>query len=1721
MPPRGPFPSPPVATRPQTLPFHELAWEDFERLCLRLLQRSTDIAHVDVLNSASVTRLYGSRGQAQAGIDVYSRDPHVLGETPPARRYSCLQARRLRRVTKTSLAKAVRDFGKGSWAPQSRRFIYATSLPGVATDLSEEVEKQSALLAKANIEFELWDAEELSAQLKHLPRVVDDFFGRAWVELFCPDHVGAHLGGRLDGTQASELRLQLRRLYEAAFAVADTGLVALRLRTQQTSSIRDRFVTPDVLGTPDAAAVISESSGEMESVQDETPLGHLLTEASGGYRFARRGDDWRLPVSTAAARGTRLQPDERVTAAAWLGKQTRQVVVGDAGAGKSTLLRFLVLDLLEDEPLWPALSSRWGDRLPVWLPFHFFTQRVAEESGANASLSGAIKAWLDQHDAAAVWPLVEAALEDERLLLVVDGLDEWVNDEAGRYAAAAVDAFATTHSAAVVVSTRPYGLSHLALGTGWSYARIAPLSRAQQRTLSARYFAAAIGSDEDTEAPAVTRNVDDFLRDVDDSADLRQVAGVPLFLVLLIGLRLSSVGALPDRRFEVYDRALQLLIADHPARRRVAAAVVQPRQRLSDRHLRVVLAEVAFVAQTRGDISAIELSTLRQDVVQALRDRDTLALELADATAVADQVLDVAEGELGVLVRKGPGAVGFLHRMLQDQLAAEHIADRMTIEQQCGVLAAHTRDARWRDVVLGVLWRVQRPHELRQLTSTIEELVSDKPEGLIAREILAETAYGQFGLPGVDARALAHELLEVVETHIYAPHRARLLDAILPGLDNPTVADVVEDALRRWTLAVKSPSGYLMWRLAALVPDPRTRDTVVQLLLRGLSNPNADVAYSAAIAIAARVSRAEYDEPDERHALRAGLLSLLRYPVSGQAQAAALVALLLEWPDEPVTVEALAEARLSADPGVQVVALAHVLGVLRGGVGQADRAHADSVYDPPPITEMERAWLLQRLEDREAGDVHGDLQLAAISKVAADDARALQFCIQGIDSKSGPNLGILWAVALRAFPNSEQFLTSLCGHLRSDEHIWPLLTIDRSALRDMAVAYGPGTDNQQMVADAIEDHLRSFDKPHRATELPPLAAIDRGPMMRETLLRHVREAGFPHWASRALVDNFATDQGVLEELRGLLLGDAVRASAVANAAPVVMGPDDAVRWGIEILRQVESDQRGRVRRDIVAGAVLEAWTEGGKTTPVEELAAAVLPLLPSEPDSMIGDVRYEVAIALYPAPAAAESLDELAQTEDRETAAFLHAYVAQPERALPFVAEARAMISTLPPSSRRRICDQLRTRRARPQLTIELTRRWADEVEVSNKSAASLAYHSALAAAHEQGEVTEDVWLAACHWLAHQAGIYGPDHEARRRAAWVGMCALRDWSMLEGVFERIGDEVPVGVSLDEPLRGADLVLLAAIAEAWPQLRAIFGDTLLERLSGPRGSRSASPWGPLALVASNSETLADELRTAIVADPALLENDSILLWFATRPGVSVEAIASALVKRLRANDNGRGVATYLLSRPETVGLDPAAIVRMVEQQAAAGHEGGWGNPALEVLASLAPDHETVRQAWARYRAIVRAEDRADEDRYLDPHPRTYLAVAYAAVDKSEFLWLLERDLRWLTRSAETYYDDAFVHGVCRRIARDNDVKASVEDVLQDAETSHLAAAVLASLLAAAAPVDEPLRAQSRSRLDALEDVAVVPIVRDRVVSADVPATVVFTRISDPLAASAAL
>ena len=201
---------PPVETRHQVLPFECLAWENFERFCLRLAIGRGEVVHSadhggDVAadgrrsaRDALDARLYGVRGQDQQGIDLYVRLAEIPGGSSPERRYLCLQSRRIAKLTAAKLKKAVSDFLKGKWPPSCRVFVYATSLAAVRSELADEIRVQTERLRREGIEFEVWDAELMSPWLKDEPSLVYDFFGRAWAESFCGPEAVDRLGTRLD-----------------------------------------------------------------------------------------------------------------------------------------------------------------------------------------------------------------------------------------------------------------------------------------------------------------------------------------------------------------------------------------------------------------------------------------------------------------------------------------------------------------------------------------------------------------------------------------------------------------------------------------------------------------------------------------------------------------------------------------------------------------------------------------------------------------------------------------------------------------------------------------------------------------------------------------------------------------------------------------------------------------------------------------------------------------------------------------------------------------------------------------------------------------------------------------------------------------------------------------------------------------------------------------------------------------------------------------------------------------------------------------------------------------------------------------------------------------------------------------------------------------------------------------------------------------------------------
>jgi AcrR family transcriptional regulator len=212
----------------------------------------------------------------------------------------------------------------------------------------------------------------------------------------------------------------------------------------------------------------------------------------------------------------------------------------------------------------------------------------------------------------------------------------------------------------------------------WDYASIAELSPAQQRKLAGLWFGAVRDAAGPGPGPGAQKGpgLDDFIAEVEGKAELRQLAATPLFLLLLVGLRLSGV-PLPGRRFEVYEAVVSQLLEDHPAARAAAARVAIEDGGLPADDVRQALAHLAFQWQERGEFTPVPDNTVRAGLVAALKDPGHLAMDAQSAARMARTLTEIAEGQLGVLVRYGNKDLGFLHRVFLEELAAEHAADQL------------------------------------------------------------------------------------------------------------------------------------------------------------------------------------------------------------------------------------------------------------------------------------------------------------------------------------------------------------------------------------------------------------------------------------------------------------------------------------------------------------------------------------------------------------------------------------------------------------------------------------------------------------------------------------------------------------------------------------------------------------------------------------------------------------------------------------------------------------------------------------------------------------------------------------------------------------------------------------------------------------------------------------------------------------------------------------
>lgn len=1075
-PPDRNIPDPPVVTKSQLLPFEKLNWRDFERLCLRLAAREGDAEH---------WQLYGTEGQSQGGIDILVR-------RASAEAYSVWQSKRHKTFGPADIERAVDKFLAGSWVSRADCFTLCVACDLDLTKLTEAVEAAAQKLAVHDIRFIPMGAARLSEELKDKPDIVDDFFDRPWTHAFCGDAAVEALGARFGRQDFGSARAQLRSVYENQFAAIDPGVLRAASGFEAPPlalPLARRFVPPDLI-----------HHEARQSFVDATRESQSMTSA----HVEARSPPIRQPRQTAGSNVAR-----RISLANWARDFERTIIVGAPGTGKSTLLRYLSLDLLAEVSQLDEIRRRWPGHLPVLLSFSFWT-RIIEQGGAGSELSvaGVARAWFEQLGVPTLARQVERAFEDGRVVLLVDGVDEWSNETAAATALTILHTFIATRDLPTVVTSRPQGARVLsALDASWARRELAPLSSVQQKSFAKAWFEWLSEIEGHGTGDAATRAAN-FVETLQKSPQIARLIAVPLLLGGLMALRRED-GVLPRSRFQAYGELASRLLVTHPSSRSRAALTPIRQQGLDATTRRALLAALAFRLQDRsagGGIDSIALA----DAIDATKIELVEQLDLPPdrARMLAAQLLDVDADTFGILVERAPGELGFFHRAIQEILAAEHIAG-LDLDTQISLFERHGHDPQWRDTLLFTAQFSRRPDEVERFVQALETAGPSTTGASERAMLLAEIAFGEVRRSAPLTRRLVSRFLDEIETGRGAAARQPLLRLAIAGLLTEQTAFLVRPRLDRWF-----PNWHASHYHHAYL-SMRDWDTLGcdAALLRGLQ---ADYGEDRAEAARSFAVRAKGDL-----GAAAELLSIIDGPPTIAAQAAAIQALCKGWPHHPRTRSISEQAARSSD---WAVATAGIDARIAAG------RHSDEDRD------RLLAWLEEDLWDR------GESIGATLTLGWAGDA-ILKARLMGMISQQPFANERAMIIAANAFGGDEDIAKCLIEAFR------------RSAtgifLKGLDDAIAKGFAGHSGLASAISARGKWADLPHRLYQAAKIAPTE------DARNRLIKSLGKPRalefWAVQALAELWSDDPVALAALSCVRDWAPRRQLRIAESLPHILG----------------------------------------------------------------------------------------------------------------------------------------------------------------------------------------------------------------------------------------------------------------------------------------------------------------------------------------------------------------------------------------------------------------------------------------------------------------------------------------------------------------------------------------------------------------------------------------
>ncbi len=420
-----------------------------------------------------------------------------------------------------------------------------------------------------------------------------------------------------------------------------------------------------------------------------------------------------------------------------LNRYTTFILIGPPGCGKSTLLHRVALAFAEGRA---GEDLGWAGKplLPVLARLRNFGAFLSQRAGDFPEPApGALVAYLDRYFRVGLRKPLTADFFDRRLaeggcLVLLDGLDEVSENRA--QVAQQVNAFAAPYARLgnrIGLASRPRGYEsvewHLR-PAGLAEADVLPLDQAGIRQLTGNLLALI-----EANARQRGRDAERLAQAIFNSAELTEVAGTPLFCSALVQVYKYHGAELPQRRVDVFDEIVDLLLGFWRAQQsQMADAERLAKEDGTGRQFRD-LNEAVMAKRRRLCHLAYQMQENRQAEIPRQQAVDSLARFLLERERApdADTACTWAENFLlnshehsGLLVETSPEIYAFTHKGFLEFLAATALVNRS--QELVKTILAHLGDDWWEQVLL---LAGAHPRLAEDLRSELVNRILDEAEG--------------------------------------------------------------------------------------------------------------------------------------------------------------------------------------------------------------------------------------------------------------------------------------------------------------------------------------------------------------------------------------------------------------------------------------------------------------------------------------------------------------------------------------------------------------------------------------------------------------------------------------------------------------------------------------------------------------------------------------------------------------------------------------------------------------------------------------------------------------------------------------------------------------------------------------------------------------------------------------------------------------------------------